>query len=121
MGGFFRDLFELSFNRFITLKVIKVVYVIGIILILFYTGFTLVVAVSLGASRSSWFLNSIEIRILIILLTSGLSIVGLRMSLEFLVSVIRIAKNTGEMNEMMKADRSLEPLEPDEPDSYPAE
>ena len=128
MGGFFRAFFDLSFQKFITLKVVKVIYVIGLIIIALFTAFGIYVTLTLGVRGYGFssqgylaFIQNVPLRLLAIIGMAFLYAIFFRMSLEFLVSVLRIAKNTGDMADMMKAEEPEEAIEPEDPDPYPSE
>jgi len=107
--GFWRSMFDLSFKKFVTLKVLGVVYVIGMILIALVTAFGLYMTITaygypyrgfgtLGFTRSA------EINVVVILGLAFLYWLGLRMTLEFVASVLRIADNTSKMRNIMEED-----------------
>ena len=85
--NFLVSLSDLSFSEFITIKVIKVIFLIGIVIsaLVFFL-------MIIGA-----FLNSITAGIITLLLSPVLYVIYiliLRISLELIIVIFRIAKNT---------------------------
>ena len=89
-GGFFADLFDFSFSRFITARIIKVLYILAILglglmcLMMFVAGITQGGTSALGAIIGApllFFLGLLYVRVL----------------LEVLIVIFRIAENTAEM------------------------
>lgn len=89
-SGFISALFDLSFNKFVTLTFAKVIYVIAIVLVaLFY-----IIAVLVGFSESA----GIGVFFLLLGWIPALFyIVIARVSLEFAVAMIRTAQNTSKL------------------------
>lgn len=83
-------LFDLEFNQFITLKLVKVLYVIGMVIAAIAT---LVFAFSGFQTSAMAGLITLIVSPVVLLLW----LLGLRVYLELVVALIRIAQNTSEM------------------------
>jgi hypothetical protein len=90
--GFFGSLFDFSFSSFVAVKVVGVLYAIGV----FFAGvFSIFIAFS-GFSKS--FVLGI-VTILLAPIVFLLYVTGIRVGLEGLVASIRTAENTGRIAE----------------------
>jgi hypothetical protein len=88
--GFFGSLFDLSFSSFVTTKIIKVLYVLGIIM----AGLSSL-AVFISAAR-----NGVPAAIVGLIFAPLVFLLGVlysRVMLEIIIVVFRIAENTGEI------------------------
>jgi uncharacterized membrane protein YedE/YeeE len=93
--GFFGALFDFSFSEFITTKIIKVLYGIGMVL----SGIAALVMIVFG------FKTSVGTGILFLILSPiAFLIMAIlyRVWLEFIIVIFRIAENTGDMAKMTK-------------------
>lgn len=91
-GNFFSNLFDLSFSRYITPSVVKILFV----LLLVVLGLTYLFWIVTG------FAQSVGLGLLVLVLGALLLfvyIIVVRVSLEVLVAVIQVAKNTGQLLE----------------------
>lgn len=89
-GGFFSNLFELTFSRFVTLTFAKVIYVIAIVLIVLYWLFAIVLGFS-----AHW---AVGLPILLLGWIPALFYIILtRVGLELAVAMVRTAENTTEL------------------------
>ena len=95
--GFFSDLFDLSFTRFVTTKIIKVLYVLAMVLI---GLFALVWVVA--AFRDSVALGVLSLFVLVPLV-SLLYLIYTRVLLEFVIQVFRITELLRDQNELQRA------------------
>ena len=89
--GFFGSLFDLSFNDFVTTKIIKVLYVI--IMILAAVGALSILAAGLGTRSGLGMLGGVLGAPLVFLLYTILG----RVWLELIIVIFRIAENTTTM------------------------
>ncbi|MBM3188628.1 MAG: DUF4282 domain-containing protein [Chloroflexi bacterium] len=88
--GFFAALFDFSFSEFITTRIIKILYVVGMIL---------AVLAALGLMVSG-FTQSVGVGILFLILSPIVFLVYVivfRVWLEFIIVVFRIAEHTEEI------------------------
>ncbi len=91
----FFDLLDLNFTRFITVQLVKVIYVIGLALIaivamaMIITGFKNGIVMGIGA-------------LLLAPVIVALWVLGLRVYLELIVALFRIAQNTSIMAERLQ-------------------
>jgi len=89
--GFIAILFDLSFSEFITTRIIKVLFVLGI----FCAGLWSLSLLGMGLMSGSFF------RVLAALVFAPvfflLSVLWMRVSLEMVIAIFRIAENTGRM------------------------
>ena len=90
-GGFFRSLFDLSFQSFVTARIIGVLYIISIVLIALYSLVFIIAAFSQSAV-----LGAITLLILAPLFFF-LAVIYVRVLLELAIVLFRIAENTSEM------------------------
>lgn len=98
--GFFGALFDLSFSEFVTTRVIKVLYVLGIIL---------AILVALGFIVSG-FTQSVGLGIVFVILSPLIFLlytILTRIWLEIVIVVFRIAENTREIAEQGRRDQGL--------------
>lgn len=118
--GFFGSLFDLSFRHFVTAKVVSFLYVISLIFVilnaLFSAGY---LAVLLGAFLSAatdspalgW-VSGILLFLVAAPLLTLLSVVYVRVLLEIVVVLFRIADNTAETARRLGALSALDREEP---------
>lgn len=88
--GFFASLFDMSFSDFVTIRIIKFLYILGIIL----AGIAGLVFIVSG------FANGIGTGILFLLLSPFIVLVYILMTriwLELIIVVFRIAENTSQL------------------------
>ncbi|WP_018296977.1 DUF4282 domain-containing protein [Corynebacterium lubricantis] len=97
--GFFNALFDFSFTNFITIRFAKFIYIFIIAILAVYWGFMLLV--SLSAFSEGFGLGLLAL--LGTLIVGGLlflfGVIMARLTLEFYVSNVRTAENTGKMAE----------------------
>lgn len=106
-AGFLRSLFDLSFSSFITLGIVKVLYVISLILVLLYALFLggsaasgtygLVGVPELGGSPALGIVLGLLAFLVLFPLVLVLGAIYVRVLLELVVVLFRIAENTGEL------------------------
>lgn len=89
--GFFGDLFDFQFKDFITIRIIKVIYILGMILI----GLGALIALVGGLSRGGG--ASIVFTVLVVPLAALLMIIFFRVYLELVVVIFRIGENSTEI------------------------
>jgi uncharacterized membrane protein len=110
-GGFLDGMMDLSFTRFITLGVIKVLYVLGLVLIAL--GWLGMLISSLFTSVGAFFGVLIVGPIAVILYA-----IALRVWLELVVVMFRIGENTRKLVELQSP--PAPPAAPAEPTNPPA-
>lgn len=92
-NGFFASLFDFSFSRFITTKIIKVLYGIGVVVAVLGAGAAILLPVFKGySSEGGKFLALILFPLLALL-----GIIITRVWLEIIIVMFRIAEHTGEI------------------------
>ena len=89
--GFFGRLFDLSFNEFITTKIIKVLYVIAII------GSAIGALFILGGLFATRTFGGVLMGLVLAPVVFVLYVILARIWLETLIVLFRIAENTGKM------------------------
>jgi hypothetical protein len=89
--GFFGDLFDFEFKDFVTVRIIKVIYILGMILI----GIGALIALVGGLSRGGG--TSIIFTVLVVPLGALLMIIFFRVYLELVVVIFRIGENSTEI------------------------
>jgi ACR3 family arsenite efflux pump ArsB len=89
--GFLGDLFDFGFEDFITVRIIKVIYILGMILI----GIGALIALVGGLSRGGG--TSIIFTVLVVPLGALLMIIFFRVYLELVVVIFRIGENSTEI------------------------
>jgi hypothetical protein len=98
--GFFSSLFDVSFSSFVTMRIIKVIYVITLVLIA-------LVALAFVVSA---FTQSVGFGIVTLLVLAPLGaliyIIYARVLLELVMAVLRIMENTGEQVRLMQGGAS---------------
>jgi Domain of unknown function (DUF4282) len=87
--GFVASLFDLSFSSFVTPRVIKGLYVLTILWVLFLAVFLLLVAVHLGGANAATIIFALISLVVFILLSLG----SVRMFLELFMALHRINEN----------------------------
>jgi hypothetical protein len=97
--GFFGALFDLSFSEFVTIRFIRILYIIFIFLIAIGFIFGLIGGVVSMFSDSFW---SGLWKIIVAPIGAVISLVLTRIWLEILVVVFRIAENTTDLVELKK-------------------
>ncbi len=95
--GFFGDLFDFEFKDFITVRIIKVIYILGMILI----GIGALIALVGGLSRGGG--ASIIFTVLVVPLGALLMIIFFRVYLELVVVIFRIGENSTEIVRKLEA------------------
>lgn len=104
--GFFAGLFDFSFKHFITIKIIKVLYVLAILcsvligLVMVFSGFNMM-QYGVGAGL---------FQVLFAPLITLLGIIWSRVMLEIVVVLFSIASNTTTLVEMKQRDNSQQTL-----------
>lgn len=101
--GFFQSLLDFEFKNFITIQFAKVIYILAIALGILCWGFALIASLytmadDFGAGLFGFFGSLILGGIMFILY-----IVAVRLQIEFVVSMIRTAQNTGELADLERA------------------
>lgn len=97
--GFFQALFDFSFSSFITIQFAKFIYIINIaIAALIYFLFVIAGFSGMGEDVGAGFLFGIGI-LLVGWIPALLQIVAVRLGLEGMIAVIRIAQNTAAIRE----------------------
>lgn len=104
--GFFGALFDFSFRHFVTIRFVQVFYIIGIAwaLLNYLSGF--ITFGLLGAGIDPWGDYSAWPIILYILfgwIVPVITVLALRVGLEFVVATIRTSQNTSEIADHLKA------------------
>lgn len=93
--GFLASLFDMSFSDFVTIRIIKLLYTVGIVL----AGITGLIFIVSG------FVNGIGTGILFLLLSPFVVMIYILMTriwLELIIVVFRIAENTSQLVKMQK-------------------
>ncbi len=93
--GFLAGLFDMSFSEFVTIRLIKVLYIIGIIGAVFAGLLFIVGGFSNGAGTGILFLLLSPILV-------GIYILMVRIWLELIIVVFRIAENTSQLVKIKK-------------------
>lgn len=88
--GFFSSLFDFSFSSFVTTKIIKVLYMLGIVAAALMGVVMFISAASKGAPAA---IGGLIVAPLVFLL----GVLYARVVLEIVIVVFRIAENTGEI------------------------
>jgi len=97
--GFFQALFDFSFSSFITIQFAKFIYIINIaIAALIYFFFVIAGFSGMGEDVGAGFLAGFGI-LLFGWIPALLQIVAVRLGLEGMIAVIRIAQNTAAIRE----------------------
>ena len=91
--GFFGGLFDLSFTNFVTIRIIKVLFVLAIILSGVFAMGILVVGLAGGAGSGA-------LAFIVAPIAFFLYVLGARIWLEVIIVLFRIAENTGKLVEM---------------------
>lgn len=89
--GFFGDLFDVNFEDFITVRIIKVIYILGMLLI----GIGALVALITGFSRGGG--AAIVFTFVLVPLGALLMLIFFRVYLELVVVIFRIGENSTEI------------------------
>lgn len=95
--SFFATLFDFSFNSFITVRFAKVIYMIIIVVLALYWAFMLLMAFTAFADGAVTGILAVLGVLVIGAIVFLFSVLMARLSLEFYVSMVRTAQNTGEM------------------------
>jgi hypothetical protein len=99
--GFFAALFDFSFSEFITTKIIKILYGIALVIAGIATLFMIIAAFSGGTFGRA----NVGLGLLVLVFSPIVFLVYailLRVWLEFIIVIFRIAENTGEIAKMSK-------------------
>jgi len=88
--SFFEVLFDLSFKEFVTTRLIKLIFVIGIV----FSALSALMMI-VGGFRMSF--GSGLIRLILSPVVFGLMVLGVRVWCEMIIAVFRIAENTGRL------------------------
>lgn len=88
--GFFADLFDVSFKEFITIRIIKVIFVLGLLVIGIGALFALIAGLSGGGTGAIASLIFVPLGAL-------LTIIFFRVYLELVVVIFRIGENSTEI------------------------
>lgn len=91
--GFFGGLFDLSFTEFMTIRIIKVIFVLAIILSGVLAVGMLVAGIAGGVAKGALALIAAPIVFILYVLVA-------RIWLEVIIVLFRIAENTGKLVEM---------------------
>ena len=89
--GFFGDLFDFEFKDFITVRIIKVIYILGMILIAIGALIALIAGFSRGGGASIIF------TFVLVPFGALLTIIFFRVYLELVVVIFRIGENSTEI------------------------
>ena len=105
--GFFAALFDLSFSELVTTKIIKVLYVLGLIGAGIYSLILLVMMVmsSLGLSQSNAAMGILLLLLSLVVtpLIFLVFVIAVRVYMEMIIIMFRIADNTAEIVQMKRA------------------
>lgn len=101
--GFFASLFDTSFSSFVTMRIIKVIYVITLILIGLVALAFIVRAFSVGSGFG--FLTLIVLAPL----ASLFYVIYVRVVLELVIAIFRIMEHTGEQLRLMQGQAPAPP------------
>ena len=99
--SFFASLFDFSFSRFVTLRLVKFLYVVSMILMVF-----VVIAVIIAGFTEA--VSGVETVGYIVLapILALLYLIMIRVSLELVVVVFRIGETAAEVRDLLKASAS---------------
>ena len=116
--GFFGSLFDVSFTSFVTIRIIKVIYIITLVLI----GVAALVFVVASFADSVG--AGLFVLIIAAPLVSLLYVIYVRVLLEIVIAIFRIAENTGDSVALLRAQASgspvaAQPVPPQPPGSAP--
>jgi hypothetical protein len=100
--GFFGGLFDLSFTEFVTIRVIKVIFVLTIIIAGLFAAAVLIGGFSGGVGRGLFGLVLAPIAFL-------LNVLFARIWLEVIIVLFRIAENTGKLVEFNEGKNQPQP------------
>lgn len=95
--GFFSALFDFSFSQYITLKFARVIYLISAVLIGLCWVFGLLMTLAAFANGFGSGLLALIGFLVIGTVAALFSLIGARVTLEFMVSAIKTAQNTSEI------------------------
>ena len=95
--GFFASLFDVSFTSFVTVRLIKVIYVITLVLI----GLAALVFVVAAFADSVG--AGVFVLVIVAPLLSLLYVIYARVLLEIVMAIFRIAENTGQGVSLLRA------------------
>jgi uncharacterized protein DUF4282 len=102
--GFFGSLFDVSFTSFVTIRIIKVIYIITLVLI----GLAALVFIVAG------FADSVGAGLFVLVvaapLVSLLYVIYVRVLLEIVIAIFRIAENTANSVALLRAQASGSPV-----------
>ena len=116
--GFFGSLFDVSFTSFVTIRIIKVIYIITLVLI------GIAALVFIVASFADSVGAGLFVLIIAAPLVSLLYVIYVRVLLEIVIAIFRIAENTGDSVALLRAQASgspvaAQPVPPQPPGSAP--
>jgi len=111
--GFFGSLFDISFTSFVTVRLIKVIYVITLVLI----GLAALVFVVAAFADSVG--TGVFVLVIVAPLVSLLYVIYARVLLEIVIAIFRIAENTGGTVSLLRAQASGAPVAPPPPPPEP--
>ena len=98
--GFFASLFDVSFTSFVTVRIIKVIYIITLVLIGFGALFFTVAA----------FTESVGAGLFVLIIAAPLGallyVIYARVLLEIVIAIFRIMENTGDGVSLLRAQAS---------------
>ena len=104
--GFFATLLDFDFKHFVTIKFAKFVYILALILGGLVWLFALIAAL---AGFSQGFAEGLLMTVGVLLggaVMYTFYVVMLRLQIEFVVSMVRTAQNTGELADMQRANQN---------------
>ena len=112
-AGFFRAMFDFSFQHFITVKFSSFIYVLAFVVAAVYWGLQVLVAILMGLALASdpWTgeqgfnVFPLVLAILFGWIPSVILLIAMRLGLEFAVATIRTAQNTKRLVEVAEAGR----------------
>ena len=116
--GFFGSLFDVSFTSFVTIRIIKVIYIITLVLI------GVAALVFIVASFADSVGAGLFVLVIAAPLVSLLYVIYVRVLLEIVMAIFRIAENTGDSVSLLRAQASgspvaSQPVPPRPPESPP--
>ena len=93
--SFWESLFDFSFSRFVTTRIVGIIYILGIALVALVALFLIGASFQFGGGQAL-------ISVIGVLLGAFLYILFIRVGLEALVSALKTAENTGRILEILK-------------------
>lgn len=96
-SGFFKALFDFSFSNFITVKFAKVIYLLSLVVIALFVLISSLVIIAQGLTVGNFLM-------LIVSVVAGFFyLIIARLGLEFSVAMIRVAQNSTEIRDELRA------------------